>query len=127
MRSRCRNRRHTQWKDYGGRGITICDEWSDFGRFRAWAFAHGYDDALSIERVDVNGNYAPENCTWATAKTQSDNRRFTLKTSSGQVWLDVARENGVDKAFASRVHSGWPAQLAATLPLGSRIANHRAA
>lgn len=76
MKNRCYNPNAAKYKDYGGRGITICAEWkNDFPAFRDWALSHGYTDALSIDRIDVDGNYEPSNCRWATAKEQRHNRR----------------------------------------------------
>lgn len=79
MRTRCRNRHSDHYPDYGGRGITICDEWNDFKKFHDWAMDNGYRDGLTIDRIDVNGNYEPSNCRWATAYEQSINKRNTIK------------------------------------------------
>jgi len=64
-----------QWDDYGGRGISVCDEWQDFSAFRDWALASGYDPNLTIERKDNDGNYEPSNCCWIPLKDQAKNRR----------------------------------------------------
>ena len=60
---------------YGGRGISHCDEWKDFEPFHEWAMESGYKDGLSIDRIDNNGDYCPENCRWVTASDNSKNRR----------------------------------------------------
>jgi hypothetical protein len=79
MRARCNNSHVRSYKNYGGRGIKICDEWNDFERFYNWAMSNGYSDILTIERIDCNGNYCPDNCKWIPKVEQALNRRNTLK------------------------------------------------
>lgn len=75
MKQRCNSETSHDYKNYGARGISVCDEWSnDFSAFRKWALNNGYADDLSIDRIDVNGNYCPENCRWTDSKTQGRNR-----------------------------------------------------
>lgn len=76
MHTRCYRECYHAYKHYGGRGIVICDEWEDdFQAFANWALAHGYADNLSIDRIDVNGNYAPDNCQWVSMEEQNKNKR----------------------------------------------------
>jgi hypothetical protein len=74
MRQRCEKPNCQGWKKYGAKGIRVCAEWSRFEAFRDWAYANGYTDELTIDRIDPQGNYEPSNCRWATQKVQQNNR-----------------------------------------------------
>lgn len=75
MIQRCENPNNTAYGNYGGRGISVCDEWHDYGAFKEWAIANGFDESLTIDRIDVNGDYEPSNCRWVDYSVQMSNRR----------------------------------------------------
>lgn len=76
MRQRCKNRNGKHYPDYGGRGITVCAEWDEsYEVFRDWAIFNGYRDDLTIDRINNDGDYCPENCRWVTMSVQNANRR----------------------------------------------------
>lgn len=75
MKQRCYNANDDFYYCYGAKGITVCEEWKNsFQNFYDWAISHGYDEKLSIDRIDVNGNYCPENCRWTNSSVQNRNR-----------------------------------------------------
>lgn len=89
MKQRCYNKKEKAYKDYGARGIKVCEQWkNDFLSFYNWAMAHGYNDTLTIDRIDVNGDYCPENCRWADQHTQSANTRKLKTNTTG--WRGVS-------------------------------------
>lgn len=85
---RCENPNSTDYFNYGGRGITICEEWHDFNPFYLWSIQNEYNDNLTIDRLNENGNYEPLNCRWATTKQQSEHKRkrimFCERNNKGQ-------------------------------------------
>lgn len=85
MRERCLSPGHKQYKNYGGRGITICSEWDDFEKFKTWSLMNGYKEGLEIGRIDIDGPYEPSNCRYATPEVQCNNRQ----TSRVETYMGV--------------------------------------
>jgi hypothetical protein len=121
MRERCRNPNTLAYKDYGGRGISVCTEWNmNFISFRDWALSNGYQENLTLDRRDNNGNYCPENCRWTTKTEQAKNRRSTHFVTIGPVTLcikDWAKELGVQEStIHRRVRNGMTYEEAILTP-----------
>lgn len=110
MKGRCYNPNNARYMSWGGRGIEVCEEWKNsFENFYEWALANGYDDNLSIDRIDNDGNYEPSNCRWATIAEQCNNRRSNINvrigntTKSLKEWCDIFQlEYGVVNARYDR-------------------------
>lgn len=125
MMERCYRPAHPYYSDYGGRGITVCDEWKkNFLPFKNWADANGYADNLTLDRKDNNGNYEPSNCRWATVKEQQNNKRnnhrVTLDGVSRTIteWSEIL---GIKKTtIKERLKSGWSDEKALTTPVRKR-------
>jgi hypothetical protein len=80
MKQRCTNPSYVKYHRSGGKGVTVCNEWLDFEVFEAWSLSNGYEEGLSIDRVDVDGNYSPENCAWITSSANSRKDNYQLRT-----------------------------------------------
>lgn len=121
MRLRCQNPNDDSFHRYGGRGITICKEWNDFATFRAWAGQSGYQEQLTLERLDVNGNYGPKNCTWANRTVQARNRRtnkFLTFNGETKCVAEWAEQFGIRQGTLSfRIRAGWNVGKALATPV----------
>ena len=99
MRRRCNSPTSHRYEHYGRRGIKVCDEWNDYAAFHKWAYENGYHEGLTIDRVDVNGDYKPDNCRWTTMKVQSNNKRNSKiveingETKSLTEWADFSNKS----------------------------------
>ena len=110
MRARCRNPNDTSFRDYGGRGIRVCDRWEDFASF--FEDMGERPEGMTIDRIDVNGHYEPGNCRWADDITQANNKRSNVRiTRDGvsktlQEWADAT---GIKReTIRWRLRQGWP-------------------
>ena len=94
MKSRCYNKNKKNYKYYGGRGIKVCDEWlgeNGYNNFKKWALENGYKKELSLDRIDNNGDYSPNNWRWTTGRIQNINKRPSIPNTSG--FVGVAKES----------------------------------
>ena len=112
MKQRCTNPSNSNYSRYGGRGISICKEWlNSYVAFKEWALQNGYSDTLTLDRINNNGNYCPENCRWATKAMQDQNKRQSVMIDVGGVKkcaTEWAREFGIRPGTVlSRIHYGW--------------------
>ena len=113
MKARCNNEHDRRYADYGGRGITYCDEWSDFARFEEWAMSNGYDEnaafgECTLDRIDADGNYEPSNCRFVDLTTQANNQRRLKKYEvhgESHTMGEWARIYGMNyQTLSSRIH-----------------------
>lgn len=122
IKNRCFNSNTDRYRDYGARGITVCDEWrNDFKAFYDWAMNNGYSDELTIDRIDNDGNYEPSNCRWVSVKVQNRNTRSNhLITYKGETrcvadWADIT---GLSRAcICDRIKYGWSVERILETPL----------
>lgn len=101
MLGRCSNPTARSYQDYGGRGISVCDEWLSYDVFYEWAYANGYTDELTIDRIDNNKGYSPENCRWTDKVTQNRNKR-NVRDVNGETIPEIAERLGLNYATVYR-------------------------
>lgn len=126
MKNRCYCKDNKRYIRYGGRGISICNEWkNDFLSFYNWAITNGYNDNLTIDRIDVNGNYEPDNCRWTTQKQQARNTRRNHYLTYNNETLTVAewaeKLNIKYSTLISRCYKNWTIEEILTKPLKGKI------
>lgn len=123
MIERCHNPNHKSYKNYGGRGVTVCDSWrTNFAIFQTWALVNGYRDGLTIDRINNNNSYNPDNCRWITHKDQQYNKRdnhlitFNGETHTLTEWAEIT---GINRnTLSARLNKlGWSAEKALTTPV----------
>lgn len=121
MKQRCNNVNNKSYKNYGDKGIKVCDEWYDFKTFFDWALSNGYDNDLTIDRIDSTKNYCPENCRWSDRKTQNNNTSrnhlltYNGKTQSIALWADEV--NLPYSTLKTRIDKhGWDVERALLTP-----------
>lgn len=124
MKARCLKPKSNRYKYYGARGIKICSEWFNFELFYQWAVSNGYQEGLTIERKDVNGNYEPENCQWIPKSEQPKNSRSNVIISYNgqekylQQWAD---ELGMNRStIQGRLSRGWSIETTFKTPVAER-------
>lgn len=126
IKTRCSNPNYDKYNYYGGKGITMCDEWlASYDAFESWALEHGYTDDLTIDRIDVNKGYSPDNCRWVTWKEQANNRTsnrhitYNGETKTLQQWAE--QFDIKPNTISQRLNSGWPIEQALTQPATTKF------
>lgn len=122
--NRCYYKKDINYQNYGNRGICVCDEWNNrngYKKFKDWAIKNGYNDNLTIDRIDVNGDYCPENCRWATHKQQGRNTRtnhYIVWNNEKHCISEWAEILGINpRTLQSRISRGWDLKNIFTKPI----------
>ena len=128
IKDRCENENNPAYQRYGGKGVKLCDEWHSPSTFFEWALNHGYQEDLTIDRIDSNGDYCPENCRWADLITQGNNtckNRFITFNGKTQTLAQWCREYGMPyKTVHCRINRyGWDLRKALETPIDTRKRN----
>lgn len=120
MKARCNNPNSKSYSRYGSRGISVCEEWKEFMPFYTWAMANGYDDKLTIDRIDNEKGYSPQNCRWVNMKTQQNNKAschyvtYDGETLTLSLWAE--KLNIPYDLLIHRISQGWTFERAINTP-----------
>lgn len=125
MRKRCVNSKHWAFNRYGGRGITVCEEWQEFIPFYEWAMENGYEEHLTLDRVDNNQNYSPSNCRWATRKEQANNKSNTVLCRLHDMEYTISQLSDISGISRNTLYNrifvyGWSVEKAVSVPVRGR-------
>ena len=127
MRTRCENSNSPSFINYGRKGIRVCDEWQDYNSFKKWSMDNGYQDDLTIDRINPTQGYCPQNCRWISIKEQQSNRTnnhlitFQSRTLTLQQW---GEELGIKwTTLYGRLNRGWSIEKALSTPVKNLISN----
>ncbi len=124
MIDRCSNSNDKNYHHYGGRGISVCEEWDDYVVFKEWALKYGYKEGLTIDRIDVDGNYEPSNCRWVDWNIQANNKRnnhYITYNNTTKSMMDWANEYNINySTLRRRIRDGWSPEKALTTPVDSK-------
>ena len=128
MKQRCVNPNHVAYHNYGGRGINVCKEWSEFLPFYTWCMGNGYREGLTLDRIDNDGDYCPDNCRFVDRITQNNNRRGNVMiTANGktQTLPEWAREININQPTLYRRYAikKWSGDATINTPLMKRRKN----
>jgi hypothetical protein len=124
MKQRCFDKSSSDYDRYGGRGITVCSDWLKYKSFYDWAVTSDYQDGLTIERKNVNGNYEPSNCKWITMEEQARNKRnnhFITFGKSRKTLAEWGEITGIESStIRQRLNLGWTPEKALTTKVRRR-------
>lgn len=130
MKRRCYQKQNKRWKDYGGRGIKVCAEWlNNFQAFFDWSVANGYADNLTIDRIDMDGDYSPDNCRWADKFLQANNRsnnHYITYHGETKTMMEWSRYLNINySTLRQRIRDGWSVEDAFERPVGGGVSDIR--
>jgi hypothetical protein len=124
MKTRCTNPNHISYRLYGAKGVMVCDEWQDYAVFRKWSIENGYSKEMTIDRINADGNYEPENCQWATPRQQMWRCKQTAVITHNGITLPSpawAKMAGLrPDQLRSRLRNGWSMEDAISVPIRAK-------